>query len=148
MGKPSCSARIIGEPGDYDSWKVAREEWVALTTQAIDGIYEGSGEADEFKNAASYSPGQGKWQVEFERDLDCVRAAIGVLISLQDRVDAEHRPTEGSEQEQGQEQEQEPSVGSELTPAPPGSAALEQRLADESGSSSPATNSDGPGQAG
>jgi predicted nucleotide-binding protein len=135
-------ARIIGEPGDYDSWKGAREEWVALTTQAICGIYEGSDEADEFKNAASFGPGDGKWHVEFERDLDCVRAAIGVLISLQDRVGAEHQPTEGSEQEQ------EPLVGSELAPAPPGGAQLEQRLADGSGSSGPARTSNGPGQGG
>jgi hypothetical protein len=135
-------ARIIGEPDDYNSWKVAREEWVALTTQALGRTYEGSDEADEFKSAASFSPGEGKWQVEFERDMDCVRAAIGVLVSLQDRVEAEHQPTEGSEQEQA------PLVGSELTPAPPGGAELEQRLADGSGSSRPATTSEGPGQGG
>jgi predicted nucleotide-binding protein len=134
--------RIIGEPGDYNSWKVAREEWVTLTTQALGRIYEGSDEPDEFKSSASFSPGEDKWQVEFERDLDCLRAAIGVLISLQDRVEAEHHPTEGSEPEQ------EPLVGSELTPAPAGGAELEQRLADGSGSSRPATTSDGPGPGG
>jgi predicted nucleotide-binding protein len=132
-------ARIIGEPSDYTAWKVTRERWVVLAAEALGQIYDGSAEADEFKDAASFPAGDGKWQVDFERDLDCVRSGIDLLVSLQDRVETELDPADASEP--GHES----LVGSELARASDASAELEQQMAAASRLSSPGTNSDGLG---
>jgi len=141
-------ARIIGEPSDYTAWRLAREQWVVLTAEALGRIYDGD-EADEFKGASSFRAGEGKWQVDFERDVDCIRSAIELLISLQDRVETELEPAAVPEHEQepsvGSEPEHEPSVGSELARAAEASAQLEEQPADGSRSPESARVADGPG---
>ena len=99
--------RLIGEPRDYHSWRSDLEQWVALTAQALGQVCDGSEEANEFKSAASALPSAGGWQLEYERDLECVKAAIDVLVSLQKRLELAPETAGASEPTQ------EPSVGSE-----------------------------------
>jgi len=147
-------ASLIGEPGDYDSWKVAREQWIALTVQALSRICDGADEAKEFKSAASALTGGGGWQVEYERDLGCVRAAIDVLISLKDQVEPANEPADpADEPADDSEPAQEPSsgpepgsassVGSELAAVPSGGAESTQRSGNGSASPTPVTTSAG-----
>ncbi len=79
-------ASLVGDLSDYESWKGNRRQWVAVTAESVASIFASSGEVEEFTQAAStYADGQ-RWQVEYATDLDCVRTAIEVLVSLQHRI--------------------------------------------------------------
>jgi predicted nucleotide-binding protein len=79
-------ASLVGDLSDYESWKGNRRQWVAVTAESVASIFASSGEVEEFTQAASTSTDGQRWQVEYAIDLDCVRTAIGVLVSLQHRI--------------------------------------------------------------
>src|SRR5271166_4422285 len=79
-------AGFVGDLRDYDSWKTARNEWIARTVEALSQVYPGSAEAERFRSAAS-TTGGGPWQAAYARDLECSRAAVEIVTSLRDEVD-------------------------------------------------------------
>lgn len=79
-------ASLVGDLSDYESWKGNRRQWVAVTAESVASIFASSGEVEEFTQAASTSADGQRWQVEYATDLDCVRTAIEVLVSLQHRI--------------------------------------------------------------
>ena len=87
-------ASLIGDSTDYESWKPARKQWIELTAETLDHIYDGSGELDRFKSAASAPAGGRRWQAEYHEDSKRVQAGIDVLISLEGRLE---QPDEDSE---------------------------------------------------
>jgi hypothetical protein len=89
-------ASLVGDLSDYESWKGNRRQWVAVTAESVASIFASSAEAEEFTQAAAASADGQRWQVEYANDLDCVRAAIDVLKSLQDRVESGPRPDDGA----------------------------------------------------
>jgi predicted nucleotide-binding protein len=110
-------ASLIGDSSDYESWKPARKQWIELTTETLNQIFDGSAEVDRFKSAASAPAGGRRWQTEYHEDSKCVQAGIDVLISLKGRLE---QPNEGSELAQehaGPEFSQEPN-GPELAQQP------------------------------
>jgi predicted nucleotide-binding protein len=129
-------ASLVGDPSDYEGLKAAREQWIELTAETLAHIYDGSAEVDEFKRAATAVAGGDRWQLEYARDLECTRAAIDVLISLEERLESAHEPAAGSAAEPN------PFIRSrleqELTSAPPlerepaGGSELAQERPDES----------------
>ena len=131
-------ARLIGEISDYEVWKEAQKHWIQLTAETLGRSYDGSEELERFKSAASAPAGGGPWQIEYERNSKCLRAAIDVLVSLRERPEGEQQPPDGPELAH------EPSVGSERAPAPFGAAEFVQPPAGASVSSPPATPSVAP----
>lgn len=91
-------ASLVGDLSDYESWKGNRRQWVAVTAESVASIFASSAEAEEFTQAAAASADGQRWQVEYANDLDCVRASIEVLKSLQDRVESVPRPDNGAPQ--------------------------------------------------
>lgn len=79
-------ASLVGDLSDYESWKGNRRQWVAVTAESVASIFASSGEVEEFTQVASTSADGQRWQVEYATDLDCVRRAIEVLVSLQHRI--------------------------------------------------------------
>ena len=141
-------ARFIGDISDYKSWQAAQQQWIELTAETLGGIYDGSEEVDTFKSAASAPAGGEPWQIEYERDSKCLRAAIDVLILLRDRLELAQEPAGGPqlapEPSVGAELGRAPSVGSERARAPSGGDGFVQPSANGSVSSLPATTSVGP----
>ncbi|MFI4985644.1 MAG: TIR domain-containing protein [Solirubrobacterales bacterium] len=129
-------ASLVGDLSDYESWKGNRRQWVTVTAESVASIFASSAEAQEFTQAAS-SPADGKqWQVEYANDLDCVRSAVDVLISLQHRIESAPQPAAGPPPlpELGLDSAQRPAEGVELEP----------RVANGSVSSMPSASPAGP----
>ncbi len=81
-------ASLIGDYSDYESWKGARKLWSERTAEGLARIYDGTEEAEDFRNAAFNgggpdAAGEKKWQIEYKRDSNRVREAIDILIALQ-----------------------------------------------------------------
>jgi predicted nucleotide-binding protein len=89
-------ASLVGDLSDYESWKGNRRQWVAVTAESVASIFASSAEAEEFTQAASAPSDGQRWQIEYAGDLECVRAAIGVLESLQDRIDSAPKSENGA----------------------------------------------------
>jgi len=143
-------AGLVGDASDYESWKAARKQWIERTAEGLGEVYDSSDEADQFQSAASAPASGERWQMDYTRDLECVRAAIDVLISLQDEPDlpeeraqehhrsdpAEHNPERGAEVEIEQapaataERDPEPADVAERDSEPAGSSKLEHEPAD------------------
>jgi predicted nucleotide-binding protein len=109
-------ARMVGDISDYKSWQADRSHWVEFTAQGVGFLYGGPAEATRFKSVASARTGA-SWQAEYASDLECVRAAINVLVSLRGGpVLAAGPPTH----ERPPELAREPADGIESSPPPPG----------------------------
>jgi predicted nucleotide-binding protein len=104
-------ASFVGDLRDYENWKAARGQWIARTAETLAQIYPESDEVERFQNAAA-SPGGGRWQMGYTRDLECARVAIDVVVSLRDELERSREPTDGS----GAEEER--SHPAELRPLP------------------------------
>jgi predicted nucleotide-binding protein len=76
-------ASLVGDFSDYESWKAARKQWVEPTVQALEHVYGGSSEAEEFKHAVSPDEDGQRWQQQYATDLHCVKAASDLLVGLQ-----------------------------------------------------------------
>jgi predicted nucleotide-binding protein len=76
-------ASLVGDFSDYESWKAARKQWIAPTVQALEHLYGGSSEAQEFSSAVTPAESGQRWQQQYATDLSCVKAAIELLIALQ-----------------------------------------------------------------
>jgi predicted nucleotide-binding protein len=81
-------ASLVGDLSDYESWKGNRRQWVVVTAESVASIFASSAEAEEFTHAASNSSDGQRWQLEYASDVDRVRTAVEVLISLQDRIES------------------------------------------------------------
>jgi hypothetical protein len=129
-------ASLVGDLSDYESWKGNRRQWVAATAESVASIFASSAEVEEFTQAASTSADGQRWQVEYAIDLDCVRTAIDVLVSLQHRIGAVPRADDS------------PSPMPELAlPSPPGPVErveFEPRATNGSVSSMPSASPAGP----
>ena len=79
-------ASLVGDFSDYESWKAARNQWIAPAAQALEHVYGGPTEAHEFMSASTPTQTGKRWQQQYATDLDCVKAAIALLISLQGDV--------------------------------------------------------------
>ena len=90
-------ASLVGDFSDYEAWKAARKQWIEQTAQALEHIYGGSDEAEDFKSTASAADGGQRWQQQYASDLACVKAALEMLISHQRECGFEQGPTEESE---------------------------------------------------
>lgn len=143
-------ASFIGEVAEHERWKAARHQWIELTVRTLGHIYDGSHEADSFSAAVAAPPDRQPWQVECKRDAARVREAVDLMISFKDRLelgqDDPHAPPGAPELEQ-QPTEEPPAaraaaVGSELAPAPPSGAALEQAPAGAALEQAPAGTSE------
>jgi hypothetical protein len=88
---------LIGDLSDYKSWKADRKKWVELTTETLSRTYDGPEQVNEFNSASSVLASAQGWQIECERDAECVRAATDVLISLKDRLELAQEPLVDSE---------------------------------------------------
>ncbi len=84
-------AGFVGDLRDYESWKGARNDWIARTAEALDQIFPGSEEAERFRSAAS-TTGGGRWQMDYTRDLECAREAVDILATLRDGVKPQDDP--------------------------------------------------------
>jgi len=84
-------AGFVGDVRDYESWKAARNEWIARTVDSLAQIYPRSDEGERFRSAAS-AAGGGRWQMDYSRDLECTRAALDIVASLRDGVDPGGEP--------------------------------------------------------
>jgi predicted nucleotide-binding protein len=114
-------ASLVGDFSDYESWKAARNQWIATTVQALEHVYGGPHEAHEFTSAVTPTATDRRWQQQYATDLDCVKAAIALLVSLQGGLavaregDRAMRPT--------------PELAARsavLAPSPPAAAELER----------------------
>ncbi len=76
-------ASLVGDFSDYESWKAARSQWVEPTVQALDHMYGGPSQRDEFMQAVRVAGTQQSWQQQYAEDLDAVKAAIELLTVLQ-----------------------------------------------------------------
>ncbi len=130
-------AHLIGDLSEYETWKPARHQWIELTVRTLGHIYDGPGQADDFRSAASVLAGDEQWQVECKRESSSLQAAVELLISLQEQLElAEHgdgaappsQPGAGAGPALAPAEDDErapaPAVGSELEPAPPVGSAL------------------------
>src|ERR1700730_5058464 len=90
-------AGLVGDVSDYDSWKAARKRWIDSTAEALDHIYGGSGEAGEFRSAASAPAAHGRWQAEYAGDVNSIRAAKEFLSSLRERLEVAQSEDDQSE---------------------------------------------------
>jgi predicted nucleotide-binding protein len=88
-------ATLVGDFSDYESWKAARKQWIEPSVQALEHVYGGPKQAEEFKRAVTPSEGGARWQQQYAIDLDCVRAACDLLTVLQGEL-AFARPGSGS----------------------------------------------------
>ena len=68
-------ASLVGDFSDYESWKGARRQWIDPTVEALEHMYGGAKEADEFRSAVTPSDGGQRWQQQYAIDLDCVKEA-------------------------------------------------------------------------
>jgi hypothetical protein len=123
-------ANLIGDFSDYESWKGNRKVWIERTAETLQLVYDGPHEAEDFRAAASSEvpspgvPAGQQWQIEYRRDSNCVRAAIDVLISLQDKLEyvpdgvskTEPQPADHTDPEAGSEPEPGPGPGPEQEP--------------------------------
>jgi predicted nucleotide-binding protein len=127
QGQPLVQqAGLIGDLSEYERWKPARQQWIELTARTLGHIYDDAVEADEFRSAASVLAGEEPWQVECKRESGSMRAAIDILISLQDQLEDAERAGErvddakpSTEPTVDPTPAQPPPVGSELAPASP-----------------------------
>jgi predicted nucleotide-binding protein len=118
-------AGFVGDLRDYESWKAARNEWIARTVETLTQIYPGSEEAERFSNAAS-TTGDGRWQLDYTRDLECTRAAVGIVTTLRNAVDPGDEPAadagiaheQSPEAEPGSDQPAGPEAGPGQTVVP------------------------------
>ncbi len=79
-------ASLVGDFSDYESWRATRTQWIERTTEIVARILDAPEEADKFRAAGSASGGGAeRWQLEYERNSECLRAVIDLLISLPDR---------------------------------------------------------------
>ena len=110
-------ASLVGDFSDYESWKGHRRQWVTVTAESVASIFAPSAEAQEFTRMASSAADGERWQVEYASDVDCVRSAVGFLISVQSRVGSEPKSEAGAARalpELGPDSAQWPAEGIEL----------------------------------
>jgi predicted nucleotide-binding protein len=79
-------AGLVGDLSDYESWKEVRKRWIESTVEALEQIFDGSQEAEEFRSAGPSPASDGSWQTEYSDDLGCLRAALDYLISLREQL--------------------------------------------------------------
>jgi predicted nucleotide-binding protein len=75
-------ASLVGDISDYENWSADRRNWLTLTAQALGHVFGGSEEVNEFNAAAAVTAGEQRWQAEYARSLESVRAGVEVLSSL------------------------------------------------------------------
>jgi hypothetical protein len=129
-------ASLVGDLSDYESWKGNRRQWVAVTAESVASIFASSAEAEEFTQAASTSADGHRWQVEYASDLDCVRASIDVLISLQRGIESAPQSDDALSPL--------PELGLASAPAPVPRAGFESRARNGSVPSMPPSSPAGP----
>ncbi|MEA2334642.1 MAG: hypothetical protein QOG40_1132, partial [Solirubrobacteraceae bacterium] len=76
-------ASLVGDFSDYESWKAARNQWIEPTAQALAHMYDESSQAGEFTQTVKASGDGQRWQQQYVADLDAVKAAVGLLTTLQ-----------------------------------------------------------------
>ncbi len=118
-------ARLIGDIGDFQCWRAAREPWIEVAAESL-GRLCGPEEADDFRHAVSPSDGGERWQDEHTNESKRMKAAIDVLISLQRQPEPEEEPNEPDEPEElapgPQDAPRRPSVRAVLAPEPQAAA--------------------------
>jgi predicted nucleotide-binding protein len=130
-------ARMVGDISDYKSWRTDRSQWAELTVQGIAQIYGAGAEAASFRGAVSARTGD-SWQAEYASDMDCVRAALDILISLRGPPELEQQPTPAAEvevevevdvaRERDDDVQLAPRDQAAFAPAPPREAELPQEM--------------------
>jgi Predicted nucleotide-binding protein containing TIR-like domain len=130
-------ASLVGDLSDYESWKATRRQWVTVTAESVASIFASSAEAEEFSHAAAASADGQRWQIEYAGDIDCVRAAVDFLMSLQRRIESGSEPAEGRS-------ETPPELGLDSAPWPTEQVELEPPTSNGSVSSIPSTSPVGP----
>jgi predicted nucleotide-binding protein len=133
-------ASLVGDLSDYESWKGNRRQWVAVTAESVASIFASSVEVEEFTQAASTSADGQRWQVEYASDLDCVRTAIDVLISLQHRIESAPQSDDAPPPPSSPP----PELGLASAPGPAEGVHVETRATNGSVSSMPSPTRAGP----
>jgi predicted nucleotide-binding protein len=99
-------ASLVGDFSDYESWKAARNQWVEPTVQALDHMYGGPSQRNEFMQSVTVTGAPQSWQQQYAADLDAVKAAIELLTVLQSDLafvkDETHSPPDVAQLTDGQ----------------------------------------------
>jgi Predicted nucleotide-binding protein containing TIR-like domain len=106
-----------------------------VTAESVASIFASSAEAEEFSQAAAASADGPRWQIEYASDIDCVRAAVDFLISVQRRIESGSEPAGGSS-------ETPPELVLDSAPWPTEGVELEPPTGNGSVSSIPSANPD------
>lgn len=83
------SGSVVMNEAEFETWRMERSRWVSLTKEALEFVYTGLNEAEEFERATHTSAFL--YRLDFDQKLaqlcSSIAHAVNVLMSLEERLD-------------------------------------------------------------
>lgn len=79
-------ASLVGDISDFESWRAERQQWTVRCTDALARMLENPATASEFRRVATAVVTGPRWQADYAKELESLRRAVAVLLSLQAEI--------------------------------------------------------------